>query len=163
MKTTFLLGLAAAALAAPALAQSTDVSVRVSDDLRRTAEEKYYGQRDLDRLAADLERRTEQALERSGRTGGRFELELSDARPSSPTFEELGRRPGLSQRSIYLGGAEIEGEYVAPDGARSPVRYGWYESDIRNNVGAVPWSDAERAIDRFAGKVSRGELPNRSR
>lgn len=161
MKTILSTALAVAAVLAPACAQAADVSVRISEDLRRTAEEKHYGREDLDRLAADLERRAERALQRSGRTGGRLELQLTDVRPSSPPFEELGARPGLSPRSVYLGGAEIEGEYVAADGARTPVRYGWYEHDIRNNVAALPWSDAEQAIDRFAGKVSRGELPNR--
>lgn len=165
MRTITSLVLFAFAVPVAAAAQPVaEVSVRIGDDLRSTAEKKHYGERDLDRLATDLERSVERSLERGGRlseSGGRLELELADARPSRPTFEELSRRPGLSYQSLYAGGAEIQGEYVAPDGTRTPLRYRWYEDDLRDNLGSGAWSDAERAIDRFARKVGRGELPNK--
>lgn len=147
--------------AAPAMAQPVaDVTVRIGPDLREKADE--YGAREVERLALELEADVERSLAREGRLapeGGRLDLVLSDAVPNRPTFEQLGRRPGLSFESYGVGGATIEGEYVAADGTRTPLRYRWYESDIRDAQGATTWTDADRAFDRFARRVARGDLP----
>jgi hypothetical protein len=39
------------------------------------------------------------------------------------------------------------------------VSYHWFETDLRNEIGAVTWSDAYRAFDRFSGRIARGDLP----
>ena len=56
------------------------------------------------------------------------------------------------------GGAAIEGQAISVDGHVTPVRYRWYESDIRQAKLTTTWSDAGRAIDRFAFQLGRGEV-----
>ena len=146
--------------AGPAVAQPAgigDVRVTIGPELQEMAED--YGERDLQRLAADLEADVEKALVARGRLGGdgRLELVLTDARPSRPTFEQLARRPGLNMRSVSNGGAAIEGEEVGPDGQRRAVKFSWYETDIRWARGKTVWTDAEHAFDRFARQYAEGK------
>ena len=96
------------AVAAPAAvqAQAGDVQVRIGPELQEKARE--LGQRDLDGLAADLETTVERAVASRG-GDARFELTLTDAKPSRPTFEQMARRPGLDMRSVSNGGATIDG------------------------------------------------------
>lgn len=152
------------AAALPAAAQPvSDVTVRLSPDLQKKAAEQNFGDRDLARLTADLERRTEDALRRSGRLsadGGRLDVVVEDLEPTRPTFEQLGAKPGLSYDSVYTGRLRVGGEYVAADGTKKPLDYD-YEGDIRWSAYGTTWSDAERGIDRFADKVGRGDLPTK--
>lgn len=153
-----------AVAAVPASAQAiSDVTVRLSPELQKKAAEENFGDRDLARLTADLERRTEAALRRSGRLsadGGRLDVVVEDLEPTRPTFEQMGAKPGLSYDSVYTGRVRVGGEYVAPDGAKKPLDYD-YEGDIRWSAYGTTWSDAERGIDRFADKVGRGDLPTK--
>lgn len=134
-----------------------DVRVTIGPELQEKAGD--YGERDLQRLAADLEADVEKALVARGRLGGesRLELVLTDARPSRPTFEQMARRPGLDMRSVSNGGAAIEGEEIGPDGRRRPVKFSWYETDIRWARGKAVWTDAEHAFDRFARQYADGK------
>ncbi|MDP3659707.1 hypothetical protein [Phenylobacterium sp.] len=142
---------------APALA-SAEVRVAVAPDLQAKAEHKY-GVRDVDRLAASLRRSVERELGRTGAyDGARLELTLVDVKPNRPTFKELGDRPGLSFQSFGLGGAQIEGRAIGPDGSVTPLSYRWYESDIRQAAHASTWSDAERTINQFAYRLGRGQV-----
>ena len=151
LAATFLLG-ASGALAAPAV-----VTVSISPDLQTKAE-RTYGVDDVTRLADNLRLHVERALARSGaRADERLELVLNDVAPNRPTFKQLGDRPGLSMESFGVGGASFTGRIVGADGVATPVAYRWYESDIRQAVGTAPWSDAERAIDRFASRLARVE------
>lgn len=148
--------LAAAPAAASQAAAVADVRVTIGPELREKGEE--YGQRDLDRLAAELEADVEKALAQRGRlTGGTLELVLVDAKPSRPTFEQMGRTPGLSMQSVSNGGATIEGVEITADGARRPVKYSWYETDIRWGRAKTVWTDAEHAFDRFARQYADGK------
>ena len=136
----------------------TDVEVKVSPELQKKAVDDY-GVRDVQRLADDLKKDVERELERTGvLAGGRVELTLVDARPNRPTFKQLGDRPGLSFESFGTGGATIEGQAISVDGHVTPLRYRWYESDIRQAKLTTTWSDAGRAIDRFAFQLGRGEV-----
>lgn len=144
---------AAAALALAGAAHAQSVSVAIGPKLQAKADD--YGQRELDFLARELQR---SVAARVGAAPGRFELVLVDAKPNRPTFEQLGDRPGLSPQSFGIGGAVIEGAYVAPDGARTPVRYAWYESDITWAQHSTTWSDAERAFDKLGNRLARGQL-----
>lgn len=152
------LTLAPAAFAAPLPAVSS-VSVTVGPELQEKAEE-TYGVRDVQRLAHELQREVEQELARSGglRGDGRLELVLVDAKPNRPTFKQLGDTPGLSYQSFGVGGATIEGRVVSADGTVTPLRYRWYETDIRQAAYGSTWSDAEWTIDRFASRLGRGEV-----
>lgn len=151
------LALAGSAHAVEPLA-TTSVEVKLSPELQKKAADDY-GVRDVQRLADDLKKNVERELDRTGvLAGGRVELTLVDARPNRPTFKQLGDRPGLSFESFGTGGATIEGQAISVDGQVTPVRYRWYESDIRQARGASTWSDAERAIDRFAFQLGRGDV-----
>lgn len=146
---------AGAAEAAPTAGPTVEVTL--SPELRAKAE-KEYGVRDVERLAADLRKQTEREMGRVGvLAGGKIELTLVDARPNRPTFKQLGDTPGLSLSSFGLGGAEIEGRAVSVEGDVTPVRYRWYENDIRQSARTTTWSDAHYAISRFAVQLSRGK------
>ncbi|HEX2559922.1 hypothetical protein [Phenylobacterium sp.] len=151
------LSLAPAAFASP-LPSVSSVSVAIGPELQEKAE-KTYGVRDVQRLADELQREAEQALARSGALGGggRLELVLVDAKPNRPTFKQLGDTPGLSFQSFGVGGATIEGRAISADGAVTPISYRWYETDIRQAAYGSTWSDAEWTIERFAGRLGRGQ------
>lgn len=146
----------AAAAPVAASAQAGDVHVVLGPELVKKSSE--LGRRDLDRLTAELERTVERAVAQSGRAnGGRLELTLTDVRPSRPTFEQMARRPGLSMESVANGGAALEGVEIAPDGTRRPVRFSWYETDIRWAQARATWSDTHRAFDIFARQYAQGK------
>jgi len=151
---------AGAAVAGDARFQSPDgtvprVAVALGPDLQDKAED--IGQRDLDRLTGRLQREVEQALARGGGDVVSARLVLVDARPNRPTFEQVASRPGLdSFRSVSIGGARIEGEVTTADGATRPVSYDWYSSSLADVRGFGVWDDADRAIDRFAQRITDG-------
>jgi hypothetical protein len=149
---TLLLMSASMAVAAPA-----QVIVGVSPDLQKKFA-RDYGQRESDLLTKYLRAEVETALARtSAHQDARVELVLEDVKPNRPTYEQLGNTPGLSLQSFGVGGATIEGRVVGADGSEQPLTYAWYETDIRRAWGQATWTDAERAFDRFARKLSRGE------
>ena len=159
---TFAIAAAATALlaAAPAFATPASVSVTIGPQLQKEAIESL-GVREVDDLAKDLQKTVATRLAKSGAyDGARIDLVLVEAKPNHPTFKQLGDTPGLSLRSVSLGGARIEGHAVAPDGTVTPLGYSYMESDIRWVRGFSTWSDAELTFDRFAGELSRGKAPN---
>jgi hypothetical protein len=156
IRPALILALLLAATPAAVSAQASDVHVVLGPKLAKEARE--LGQRDLDRLTAELERTVERAVAQSGRaSGARLELTLIDVRPSRPTFEQMARRPGLSMDSVSNGGAALEGVEISADGTRRPVRFSWYESDIRWAGARATWSDAHRAFDLFARQYASGK------
>jgi len=156
--TTFaVLGLASAALADP-MPTVSEVHVSIGPELAKKAA-KEYGVRDVDRLAVELRKDVERELTRTGvLAGGRVELTLVDARPNRPTMKQLGDRPGLSYESFGTGGISIEGKAISIDGEVTPIRYAWYETDIRDSRIGGAWADAEHAFDRFAFQLGRGKV-----
>lgn len=155
-----IIALAAAALlssATAAFATSASVTVTVSPQLQKKAVEKY-GVREVDRLAAELRKDVERELARTGAyDGARIELTLVDAVPNRPTFKQLSDKPGLSFESFGIGGARIEGQVIAPGGAVTPLKYSWYETDIRQTRANSTWSDAQWTISRFASRLASGK------
>jgi hypothetical protein len=147
----------AAALATSAFAAPADVRVSIGPQLQARAHD--YGQRDLNDLASTLQRDVERALSRSGalQDAERVDLTIVAATPNRPTFQQLSNRPGLSMQSFGIGGATIEGAVRLTDGSVRPIRYRWYESDIRFARHHGTWEDAERAFDMFARSLARGE------
>jgi len=147
-----LMATASTAFAAPAA-----VSVTIGPDLQKQAEQ-TYGVREVRRLADDLRASVEKRLAKTGaHDGARVELTLVDAKPNRPTFEQLGRTPGLSLESFGIGGATIEGRIVRADGSTQPLAYRWYETDIRQAYGYSTWHDAMWTFDRFAGRLAKGD------
>lgn len=155
-----IIALAAAALlssATLAAAAPASVSVTVGPELQKKAVEKY-GVRDVDRLAAELRKDVERALARTGAyEGSRIALVLIDAVPNRPTFKQLSDKPGLSYQSFGVGGAKIEGQAIAPGGAVTPLKYSYYETDIRQAWAHSTWSDAEWTLERFANRLGSGK------
>lgn len=151
------LGLVGSALAEP-LSTVSSVEVTLSPALREKAA-KEYGLKEVDRLAVELRKDVERQLERTGvLAGGRVELILVDVKPNRPTMKQMGDKPGLSYQSFGVGGAQIEGKAIAVDGAVTPIRYRWYETDIRDSWYQSTWADAEHAFDRFARGLGRGAV-----
>jgi hypothetical protein len=91
-----------------------------------------------------------------------IETTLVDVKPSKPTLEQVRHKPGLDQfRSISLGGAELRARILAADGrVLQEVNYDWYETDLLTMPALTTWSDADRAIRRFADKVAEAYRPH---
>lgn len=155
-----IIALAAAALlssATVAFAAPASVTVTVGPELQKKAVEKY-GARDVDRLATELQKGVERKLTRTGAyDGATIELTLVDAVPNRPTFKQLSDTPGLSFESFGIGGARIEGQAIAPGGAVTPLKYSYYETDIRQSRGNSTWWDAQWTISRFADRLASGK------
>lgn len=168
-------------LNAPA-ATSVKIDVRLSEDLAYRAnnlpeklsnrggssrlgsafgQNGHYGEKDLIRLQERLEKRLEKQLEKrgvavSGSASTVLRVTLTNVKNNRPTFEQLSRGPNLSYQSYGTGGAELEAEVLAAGGrSLGTMRYDWYESDIRDAQYGGTWSDAYRAIDRFAKKAAK--------
>ena len=151
---------AALALAASAASAAPVVTVDVAGDFAKNAES--YGRRDVAEVRGWLKQATERALARAkGPPPQRVDLVIEKAVPNRPTFAQLGRRAGLSLHSVGVGGARVSGTVTGADGVVRPVRYQWFESDIRNEVGSTTWSDAERAFSRLAYRIANNDLPER--
>ena len=161
-KLAFLAPLAVTlAVAAAAQAQPAGVNVSIGSDLQRKADD--IGQREVAEQADRLAQRVRGALAQDARyDGAQFNLVLTDLKPNRPTMEQAAQRPGLSiAHSFSLGGAAIEGEVLTADGQRLPVRFSYFSDDIRWARYAGPWQDADRAYERFAANLSRGQLVSR--
>jgi hypothetical protein len=155
MRTLLLAAAALMASASVAAAAPASVTVTVGPELQTKAV-KTYGVRDVDRLAAELQKVVTRELTRTGAyDGARIELELTDAVPNRPTMKQMADKMGLSFESLGIGGADINGQAVLPDGSLKPISYRWYETDIRNARGTSTWHDAEWTFDRFAHRLAR--------
>lgn len=146
------LGLASAALAGPKVAE---IRIKIGPDLAK--QDDVIGSREVERLTDDLRRALERRLPADA-AGGTLNLVIEDARPNRPTMTKLFKTPGLSYESFGTGGARVSGEYVDAAGARTPIDYSWYESDISFASHAETWRDADKAFDRFARRISEGAL-----
>ncbi len=150
----------AAAFAAQAgpLGPVASINITIGEDLAEKS--RKYGARELDYLTAELRESVERSLGRSGdlaATGGTLDLVIEDAVPNRPTFQQMTASPGLSYESFGIGGAEISGVLTTADGRTIPLRYRWYESDIRWSMATGTWSDATSTFDRFSRKLAKGE------
>lgn len=121
----------------------------------------YYGEKDLNRLTERLEERLTQQLTKRGvsidpNAATVLRVTLTDARNNRPTFMQLSKEPGLSYRSVANGGATIEAELIQAGGTPlGTMDYRWYENDIRDAQYRGTWTDAKRAMDRFAKKAAK--------
>ncbi|MDZ4776014.1 MAG: hypothetical protein SGJ23_04415 [Alphaproteobacteria bacterium] len=161
-----LLAIAAAAglsLAFAATASAGPVVVRpiaVEADLQKKFDDDY-GTREIAELQEALNRALAAELASVGATIGAegpitIETTLVDVKPSRPTLAQGQKRPGLDMiRSVSLGGAELKARLVAADGrVLNEFSYDWYEYDLANAYGTSTWSDARRAIRRYADRVA---------
>lgn len=146
--------------AASALAQTgyrVD-EVRAGEALSENAGE--YGQQDVDHLLDTLHDAVmlelqERGLLVQGESARAIDLVLVDASPNRPTFRQLARNPGLSMQSFSRGGAHIEAQIHGADGAIADrFEYDWYTRDIEDAYYRGVWTDADRAIGRFADRLA---------
>lgn len=158
MRLTLIAG-AAALLAASsgAVAAPAAVQVSVGPELQAKAE-RVYGAHEVRELADQLRRSVERRLAANpAYDGARIELTLADVTPNRPTFKQMSDVPGLSFDSFGVGGAAIEGRVVAPDGHAAPVRYRYYETDVRYARHVGTWFDAQWAMQQFADMLAHGD------
>ncbi|MBU6372030.1 MAG: hypothetical protein KJS97_04820 [Alphaproteobacteria bacterium] len=150
-----LLSAATVLAAAPAFAAPVTVgTITYSADFQKMLEKKY-GQREGEKLSADVRRYIERAVAgASAPTATRVDVEIVDAKPNRPTMKQMTDIPGLSMESIGIGGAALRATLRDASGAElRTVSYSWYESDIRDVMAASTWSDANRAIRWFSAQV----------
>ncbi len=152
MKTIFA---AIGALAILPTAAATEVAVTYSDDFAEELTDNY-GEREGERLTEEIIEDLDRAFNRAGVSPARVDVEIVDAKPNRPTFEQLSQRPGLDAlRSISIGGMELVGTAYDADGnVIATQEYEWFENDLRDVIGAHTWSDANRASRRFASKLA---------
>lgn len=145
-----------AALFLAPIASAADVTVKYSDDFAEALEEDY-GTREGERLTKTIRKDLEQALDRRGVDVARIEVTIHDAKPNRPTFQQASDRPGLDMfRSISIGGMDLSGKAYDDAGHLvADLQYDWYETSIRDVVGASTWWDAGRASDRFSRKLAK--------
>lgn len=102
-----------------------------------------------------------EALAQRGLTqngGARIEVSILDADPNRPTIEQSSRRTGLSTLgSVSIGGADLRSTLVSADGrVLAEVAHRHYSQNLDALTPYEPstWTDARRAIHRFAEKVA---------
>lgn len=151
----------AASWAQPASAQSASIApVSFSAEFQEELDDEL-GVREAETLAAMLERALAGALERrdisvSADAPVRIEAEILDAAPNRPTFEQLSRNPSISYTdSISTGGASLRATITGPGETQREVSYRYFTPHLGAIIGLpTQWSDAGRAMQRFARRVA---------
>jgi hypothetical protein len=146
---------ALAALTLTPFASALEVKVSYSDAFRETLAEDY-GEREGAYLASRVEHQLQRALSRATVAVARVDVVIEKAKPSKPTFKQLGDEPGLDYGlSVSAGGMDLSGVAYDASGAKiAELDYAWFETDIRD-AGLSTWYDAGRASDRFARKFAK--------
>ncbi len=157
--TMSLAAIVPAIMAGAAQAQTAGkVTVGVGAELQKKAEN--LGHREINDLRKELGDEVTRALSRNPNIV-RADLVIEDAQPNRPTFEQMSRTIGLSMTSIGVGGTRVSGTVTMADGTVRPVRYQWYETDLREERGASTWMDAERGFDYLASDLREGKISDR--
>ena len=130
--------------------------IAFGEDLQEKSDE--FGDRELENLAGYLERQLERRLAGLELADGTtLRVTIVDADPNRPTMQQMRDTPGLSMRSISLGGAELEAVLVSADGeVLEEFSYERRSHNIRDVIGATTWTDARRTIQTFARQVGEG-------
>lgn len=152
MKTIFA---AIGSLAILQTAAATEIAVTYSDDFAEELADNY-GEREGEKLTEDILDDLQRAFEKAGVDPAKVDVEIVNAKPNRPTFEQLSSEPGLDAfRSISIGGMELVGTvYDAEGNVVATQEYSWFENNIRDVVGSATWTDANRASRRFATKLA---------
>ena len=147
------------AFSAAAQPTAGDVAITLDADLLVRIEDQQLGMREVmervDRLAAKV---SQAMSENPALAGAQANLTLTQLSPNRPTFEQAANRPGLDPfHSVSIGGAAIEGTITTADGQVLPVDYDWFSPSIVDAQYGSTWQDADRAFDRFARRIARGQ------
>ncbi|MGE0596761.1 MAG: DUF3313 family protein [Hyphomonadaceae bacterium] len=159
---TTLAALAAFAFAQTAAAATVTLApVSFSPEFQELLEDDL-GTREGHYLQQRVEAAVTRALQRAGAQvgpGGDLTVEIAivSAEPNRPTLQQLSDRPGLDMiRSVSVGGAELRATIRRANGEEiAQVQHRYYSPSLAY-VGfpAGQWTDAHRAITRFANKVA---------
>ena len=156
------LGLAISALVATgglAVAQApAQVDVQLGPAVQARGDE--LGRSELDGQRRELQQQVERAIARSPRAPAKVRLVIQDIQPNRPTSRQLGLSSGLSSASVGLGGAAVTGEVVLADGTHLPVRYRFFQDELRNETNFTTWGDADDAFDTVARDIAAGHPPD---
>ena len=134
------------------------VDVQLGPAVQARADE--LGRSELDGQRRELQQQVEQAVARGRHAPAQVRLVIQDIQPNRPTSGQLGLSAGLSAASIGLGGAAVTGEVVLADGTRLPVRYRFFQDELRNETNFTTWGDADDAFDTVARDIAAGRPPN---
>ena len=118
------------------------------------------GRSELDSQRLELQQQVARAIARGPRRPTQVRLIIQDIQPNRPTSSQLGLSAGLSSASLGLGGAAVTGEVVLADGTRLPVRYRFFQDELRNETNFTTWGDADDAFDTVAHDIAAGRPPN---
>ena len=137
-------------------AAATEIAVTYSEDFAEELADNY-GEREGEKLTEDILKDLEHAFEKAGVDPAKVDVEIVDAKPNRPTFEQISNEPGLDAfRSISIGGMELVGTAYDADGnVLATQEYEWFENNIRDVVGSSTWTDANRASRRFASRLAK--------
>lgn len=134
--------------------------VSFSPEFQQSLDENL-GPREGEILSAAVTQAVERALARRGATigggGVTVEIVIVDADPNRPTMRQLADQPSLdASRSVSIGGAELRAVLRGADGATlTEVSYRRYNHSLDDLVGPPStWTEARRAINRFAERVA---------
>jgi hypothetical protein len=151
------LAFAQTAAAAPVSLAPVTLSAPLQEDIdeRLGAREGIYLQREVaDAVAEAISAAGGEIANNAPLT---IEIEIVDADPNRPTFDQLGKPPYLDYYgSVSIGGAELHAVLRGADGAVvSEVTHRRYGTHLDQfSYAASTWSDARRAIRQFAAKVA---------
>ena len=136
-------------------AQADDVfSFSTSDDFQEKLEDDY-GERELKVLTKRIRRDIQRELGKVGVDPARIDVTIIDAKPTRPTFEQIGSS-GLSMQSFSIGGMDLKAVAYGTSGeVIGELEYDWFENDIRDAQFGSTWSDARRASGKFARKFAK--------
>ena len=154
---TAAVGLVLAPAAATAQGAAIDTLV-IGEDLLDKRDD--YGPRDIAQLEAQLREDVETRLGEAGRLAGAgdadilISLTLEDAWPNRPTRAQLSARAGLSYDSVERGGARVSATLRDRDGREiGQAQYEWRTLELADSAHRSTWADADRTLDRFAGRL----------
>jgi len=122
----------------------------------------FLGERDLDILARDLEKKMTRKFTKKGIMVSEdapvtLLVTLENAKNNRPTPAQLRKDINLSFQSFAVGGAEMSADLIDADGqSLGTMSYKFYENDIFQNqqFGGI-WQDANRSFSRFAKNAAK--------
>ncbi len=163
MALCLLIGAACQAQTSPVSAPegtAPEVTVHIGPAL--AAKVGKLGETDVKEIAKDLADTVRGDLQGHRRASApiRADLILEDATPNRPTIQQLSNNPGLSERSIALGGAAISGVLTFADGHTEPVSYSFRQNSLRDDIGVGQWTDAERTFEYLGDDLAHGHIPH---
>jgi hypothetical protein len=138
------------------LAAAVPITAQVAFSPPAEAKFERYGKNEQVVLRGRILDAVAKACEGSLRAGIRINVMVEDVAPTYPTREQLDASPALDPvNTHFLGGADLSGYLLGDRGqVLSTVKHRYFPPTIRwRSFVYDPWSDADRAIEQFAGQL----------